>query len=190
MKETKKKLSKVTEKYASRKKKKGDSVKVAPIDLSSNTIYNVLEDSTIPFEERRQKLVEMMTVNLASHKDVEVSQTHIKMVKDIVKELLNRFTAHNRKSIEFTRDNPMHNLKESMQEVFDNYHAITVGRSDLKNKLSSVDSLIEDLGGEEKLVVALVEAKTRSTDAENMEQTLIDTKLLAENTTTLSTVIG
>jgi len=149
-----------------RKSKSKDKSKVAvkTIDLTSNVVYAVLEDNTIPFEERMEKIVEMLTVDLASKESVESSQENMTYVKDIVKELLSRFTAHNRKSIEFTRDNPLNKLKESMQEVFDNYHTISEGRSDLKGKLGTVDELIQKVGGEDKLVVALLESKNREID--------------------------
>jgi len=145
-------------------KKKETKQEVKTVDLSENEIYAVLEDSTIPFEERMEKIVAMLVVDLDSKEAVEASQVHIAQAKDIVRELLSRFTAHNRKSIEFTRDNPLSMLKESMQEVFDNYHKISEGRADLKGKLGTVDDLIRSIGGEDKLVVALVEAKTREND--------------------------
>jgi hypothetical protein len=155
------------ERYRNRSKKKTEKNQaVKTVDLTENKIYAVLEDSKIPFDERMEKIVEMLTVDLSSKDAVEVSMEHVTYVKDIVKELLNRFTAHNRKSIEFTRDNPLNKLKESMQEVFDNYHAITEGRSDLKGKLENVDDLIKQVGGEDKLVVALVEAKNRELERE------------------------
>ena len=155
------------EKYRNKKKTKNEKKVVAKvIDLTDNAVYAVLEDSTIPFEERMEKIVEMLTVDLDSKEAVAVSAEHMVQVKQIVKELLNRFTAHNRKSIEFTRDNPLNQLKESMQEVFDNYHKISEGRSDLKGKLGTVDDLIKKVGGEDKLVVALLEAKTREAERE------------------------
>jgi len=144
--------------------------------LTGNEVYAVLEDNTIPFEERMEKIVEMLTVDLDSKEAVEVSREHMVHVKDIVKELLNRFTAHNRKSIEFTRDNPLNQLKESMQEVFDNYHKISEGRADLKGKLGTVDELIKKVGGEDKLVVALLESKTRENDRVEMTDTLASAK--------------
>lgn len=150
------------DKYRRKKSSKTEETHVVKtVDLTDNEIYAILEDSTIPFDERMEKIVELLTVDLESQESVEKSQQNIAEVKEIVKELLNRFTQHNRKSIEFTRDNPLSKLKEGMQEVFDNYHKISEGRSDLKGKLSTVDELIQQVGGEDKLVVALVEAKSR-----------------------------
>ena len=153
------------ERYRNRKKNKNKTEKAAKvIDLTDNKVFAVLEDSTIPFDERMNQIVEMLTVDLESKESVEASRENITYVKNIVKELLNRFTAHNRKSIEFTRDNPLNKLKESMQQVFDNYHTISEGRADLKGKLGTVDELIKEVGGEDKLVVALLESKTREAD--------------------------
>ena len=161
------------ERYRNRSKKKTEKNQaVRTVDLTENKIYAVLEDSKIPFDERMEKIVEMLTVDLSSKEAVESSLEHVTYVKEIVKELLNRFTAHNRKSIEFTRDNPLNKLKESMQEVFDNYHAITEGRADLKGKLENVDDLIKQVGGEDKLVVALVEAKNRELERAAKQQEL------------------
>ena len=153
------------DRFRTRSKKKDKTQQVAKvIDLTDNKVFAVLEDSSIPFDERMQQIVEMLTVDLENKESVEASQENITYVKNIVKELLNRFTAHNRKSIEFTRDNPLNQLKESMQKVFDNYHTISEGRADLKGKLGTVDDLIRDLGGEDKLVIALLESKTREKD--------------------------
>lgn len=170
--ETGKKTSRL-DKYRSKRSKKNEVKReVKTVDLTENTVYAILEDSTIPFDERMEKIVAMLVVNLDSKEAVELSQQNITYAKDIVRELLSRFTAHNRKSIEFTRDNPLSKLKESMQEVFDNYHKISEGRADLKGKLGTVDQLIQDIGGEDKLVVALVEAKTRENDRVEMEGVL------------------
>jgi hypothetical protein len=65
-----------------------------------------------------------------------------------------------------------------MQEVFDNYHKITEGRSDLKGKLATVDELIKEVGGEDKLVVALVEAKSREIERTE-KQTTVNEKTVA-----------
>ncbi len=165
------------DKYRRRSKKKDEKKTVVKtIDLTGNEVYAVLEDNTIPFEERMEKIVAMLTVDLSSKEAVEASAVHMVHVKNIVKELLNRFTAHNRKSIEFTRDNPLNKLKESMQEVFDNYHKISEGRSDLKGKLGTVDDLIKKVGGEEQLVTALLESKTRETDRLAMVDALAEAK--------------
>ena len=165
------------ERYRNRTKKKTEqNQEVRTVDLTENKVYAILEDSTIPFDERMEKIIELMELDLSSKESVESSLEHITYVKEIVKELLNRFTAHNRKSIEFTRDNPLNKLKESMQEVFDNYHAITEGRSDLKGKLENVDDLIKQVGGEDKLVVALVEAKNRELEREAKQQEVTDAK--------------
>jgi len=149
------------ERYKLKRNKKGSTETRKAVDLSDNAIYDILVDATIPYEDRMNKIVEMLTLNVDSEAAVQESQQNVQMVKDIVKELLDQFTSHNRKSIEFTRDNPLSQLKESIQEVFDNYHSLSVGRSALKNKLTTVDSLIEEVGGEDKLVIALVEAKSR-----------------------------
>jgi len=172
--QTDKKVKKSSlEKYRRRSSKKDEKkTAVKVIDLTGNEVYAVLEDNTIPFEERMEKIVAMLTVDLSSKEAVEVSQENMVHVKNIVKELLNRFTAHNRKSIEFTRDNPLNKLKESMQEVFDNYHKISEGRADLKGKLGTVDELIQKVGGEEQLVTALLESKTRENDRLEMVDTL------------------
>ena len=163
------------ERYRRREKKKTETThEVRTVDLTENKVYAILEDSKIPFDERMEKIIELMELDLSSKESVESSLEHVTYVKEIVKELLNRFTAHNRKSIEFTRDNPLNKLKESMQEVFDNYHAISEGRADLKGKLENVDDLIKQVGGEDKLVVALVEAKNRELEREAKQQELTD----------------
>jgi len=169
-------------KYRRKTSKKNEAKhEVKVIDLTDNAVYAILEDNTIPFDERMEKIVEMLVVDLDSKEAVEVSQQNITYAKDIVRELLSRFTAHNRKSIEFTRDNPLSKLKESMQEVFDNYHKISEGRADLKGKLGTVDDLIASIGGEDKLVVALVEAKTREKDREVKEGILADSSASLRN---------
>jgi hypothetical protein len=172
--ETKKEQSALDKYRAKKQKKNQKEVKYVAktIDLTENKVYTILEDSTIPFDERMEKIVEMLTIDLSSKEAVDASQENITYVKQIVKELLNRFTAHNRKSIEFTRDNPLNQLKESMQEVFDNYHKISEGRADLKGKLGTVDELIRDMGGEDKLVVALLESKTREAEKAAKETAL------------------
>ena len=69
---------------------------VAGVDLSDNRINQVLVKN-IPSEDKLNQIVEILTVDLESEEIIEASGKNVKLVKDMVRDLLSRFTAHNRK---------------------------------------------------------------------------------------------
>ena len=136
--------------------------KVQTIDMSENQIYEILENETLSAEEMENKLIEMLSLDTSSIENVEQNFEQIKHLKNLVKQVLNQFAEHNKKSIELTRDNPLSKLSSGIKEVFENYHVMSEGREGLKSTLKTVDGMLKDLGGEEQLVAAMLNAKSKA----------------------------
>lgn len=167
------------EKVRTRRNHKTET-KTQTIDMSDNKIFEVLEDESLTSEEQEQKLFEMITLNTESSDFIEGNKELITQLKNNIKQVLNQFAEHNKRSIELTRDNPLSKLSSGIKEVFDNYHEMSDGRNELKSTLKTVDVMLRDMGGEDKLVAAMLEAKGRAKELSSITEKLTLAKEAAD----------
>lgn len=155
-----KRTKKATAETATKTKKK--------VDLSNNELYQIANDLSLSPHERTAKIKEKMELHLDSSEAAESCLERIKEAKQMVAELLSMFTAQNRASLELTRDNPLSALKQGIQEVFENYHAVATSRGELTRTLSIIDELLDEIGGEDKLIVAMLDAQTHKDNVDEI----------------------
>jgi len=156
----KEQIERQTARKARRQRKTETSTKV--IDMTDNEVFNLLEDENLTSEEKENKLVELLNLSEFTAEAVQENKELNTKLKNVIKQVLDQFSEHNKRSIELTRDNPLSKLSSGIQEVFENYHEMNEGRADLKGTLKTVDEMLRDMGGEDKLVSAMLEAKDRS----------------------------
>lgn len=172
-------------KRKSRRNHKTESkVEVQKIDMSENEIFQLLEDETLTANEKEEKLIELVSLNPESAESVKNNKDMMAKMKLLIKEVYDEFAEHNKKSIQLATDNPLSKLTSGIQEVFENYHVMTEERSELKGTLKTVDELLKEMGGEDKLVAAMLEAKGRSKEVLGLTEKVKVAKEVAEKSRT------
>lgn len=142
---------------------------VSEIDLENTEPYLILVDSSLDPKQKIEKIAALLTFN---SEDLEQNVQRVNENRAIVSQLLSDFTLHNKESIELVRDNPLSKLRSGIKEVFEEYHALVSNRSDLKSKLELIDELTEEKGGPQGLVDAMLTARDKELEKNNLEQEL------------------
>ncbi len=141
-----------------------DNETSAQFNVTNSKIHQILTDSSLEDSEKIAQVSEMMLLDFENPEGEKspLSEEQKKVadeVRTVIKKLVADYNEHNRECIRLTRDNPLSELKKSMQDVMDNYHKVVKGRQDLKGKIDNVEGIIAAVGGEKELVHAIVNAK-------------------------------
>lgn len=163
-----------------RRNRTDKTVEVKVIDMTDNEVFALLEDETLTAEEKQEKLLDLVSLNTESADSVKANKELMIQIKNMVKSVYDEFAEHNKRSVELAMNNPMSKLSSGIQEVFENYHEMSEGRADLKKTLKTVDELLQDMGGEDKLVSAMLEAKGRAKEMTKVTEKLKEAKTVVE----------
>ena len=149
-------------------------------DLENTAAFKILTDASLDPEEKIKKLVALLTFD----KDkLEQNVEYVNENRAIVAQLLADFTEHNKKSIELVRDNPLGHLRTGIKDVFQEYHSLVGGRTDLKEKLELIDDLIEQKGGPQGLIDAMLAARDKEVEKNALEKALNDATKIVQDLT-------
>ncbi len=138
-------------------------------DIETTELYKVLCNPDLDPKQKAEKIAEILTFN---EEDLEGSEKAVKEVQAVVAHFLTQFTKHNQDSIKLTRDNPLSELRTGIRQVFEEYHTLNQGRDDLKEKLKTIDEIIEQHGGPEGLIKALLTAKDKEIEKKALDEAL------------------
>ena len=142
---------------------------ISETDIENTEAYKILTDTSLTPEEKMEKMAELLSFN---EEDLEANVERINENRAIVAALLADFTLHNKESIELVRDNPLSKLRAGIREVFEEYHTLIGDRADLKAKLQLIDELTENKGGPEGLVDAMLAARDKEIEKNELEEIL------------------
>ncbi|NCC22667.1 MAG: hypothetical protein EOM26_09445 [Alphaproteobacteria bacterium] len=161
----------------------------AQFSLNESAIYRTLLDTSLDKSEMFDRISRMMLIDFEDtdserHPLNEKFGQQTTEIRAIIKKLVADYNEHNRECIRLSRDNPLSELKKSLQDVMDNYRDVVRGRADLKGKVQNVETMIAELGGEKELVKAIVDAIDRQREAERLEG------IVAERTRNVSGLDG
>lgn len=139
--------------------------------IEESKIFQIMTDATLDPKEKAEQISEILAFNLD---DPEASIAAVKENKEMVLYLARQFTDLNKESMALTRDNPLSELRSSISEVFNEYHQLVSNRSDLKEKLTLIDKIIDKHGGAEGLIKALLSAKDKQVEKEALDASLLE----------------
>ncbi|MCI5043196.1 MAG: hypothetical protein MRY72_00740, partial [Aquisalinus sp.] len=149
-------------------------------DLENTAAFKILTDASLDPEEKIKKLVALLTFD---KEQLEQNVEYVNENRAIVAQLLADFTEHNKKSIELVRDNPLGHLRTGIKDVFEEYHSLVGGRTDLKEKLELIDDLIEQKGGPQGLIDAMLAARDKEVEKNGLEKALNDATKIVQGLT-------
>ncbi|MCI5046972.1 MAG: hypothetical protein MRY59_05685 [Aquisalinus sp.] len=149
-------------------------------DLENTAAFKILTDASLDPEEKIKKLVALLTFD---KEQLEQNVEYVNENRAIVAQLLADFTEHNKKSIELVRDNPLGHLRTGIKDVFEEYHSLVGGRTDLKEKLELIDDLIEQKGGPQGLIDAMLAARDKEVEKNVLEKALNDATKIVQDLT-------
>lgn len=141
----------------------------AETDIENTEAFKILTDSSLDPEQKIEKLTALLTFD---EEDLEGNVERLNENRAIVAALLADFTQHNKESIELVRDNPLSHLRTGIKDVFEEYHSLVGHRSDLKDKLELIDELIEQKGGPQGLIDAMLTARDKEVEKNGLEKAL------------------
>ncbi len=139
--------------------------------IESTEAFKILTDVTLDPEQKIEKLTALLTFD---ETDLDSNVERLNENRAIVAALLADFTQHNKESIELVRDNPLSHLRTGIKDVFEEYHALVGDRADLKAKLELIDQLIEQKGGPQGLIDAMLAARDKEIEKNALEKALND----------------
>jgi len=139
--------------------------------IEDTEAYKILTDASLDPKQKIEKLTALLTFN---EEDLEGNVDRLNQNRAIVAALLADFTQHNKESIELVRDNPLSHLRTGIKEVFEEYHTLVGDRADLKAKLELIDHLIEEKGGPQGLIDAMLAARDKEVEKNALEKAMND----------------
>ena len=137
--------------------------------IEETQAFRILTDATLDPQQKIEQLTALLTFD---ENDLEGNVQRLNENRAIVAALLTDFTQHNKDSIELVRDNPLSHLRTGIKEVFEEYHALVGDRADLKEKLELIDQLIEQKGGPQGLIDAMLAARDNEVEKNALEKAL------------------
>ena len=137
--------------------------------IEDTEAFRILTDASLDPQQKIEKLTALLTFN---EEDLEGNVQRLNENRAIVAALLSDFTQHNKESIELVRDNPLSHLRTGIKDVFEEYHALVGDRADLKAKLELIDQLIEEKGGPQGLIDAMLAARDKEIEKNALEKAL------------------
>ncbi|GJL94283.1 MAG: hypothetical protein DHS20C05_06880 [Hyphococcus sp.] len=138
-------------------------------EIEDTEAFKILTDASLDPQQKIEKLTKLLTFN---EEDLEGNVERLHQNRSIVAALLADFTQHNKESIELVRDNPLSHLRTGIKDVFEEYHALVGDRADLKAKLELIDRLIEEKGGPQGLIDAMLTARDKEVEKNALESAL------------------
>lgn len=138
-------------------------------DIENTEAFKILTDASLDPEQKIEKLTALLAFD---ENDLEGNVQRLNENRAIVAALLADFTQHNKESIELVRDNPLSHLRTGIKDVFEEYHSLVGDRADLKAKLELIDKLIEDKGGPQGLIDAMLAARDKEVEKNALEKAL------------------
>ncbi|WP_428410170.1 hypothetical protein [Hyphococcus sp.] len=146
-----------------------ETAESATTEIENTEAFKILTDATLDPEQKIEKLMALLTFD---ENDLEGNVQRLNENRAIVAALLADFTQHNKESIELVRDNPLSHLRTGIKDVFEEYHALVGDRADLKAKLELIDQLIEQKGGPQGLIDAMLAARDKEVEKIALEKAL------------------
>ncbi len=154
-----------------------ETVSEASTSIEETEAFKILTDASLDPQQKIEKLTALLTFD---ENDLEGNVQRLNENRAIVAALLADFTRHNKESIELVRDNPLSHLRTGIKEVFEEYHALVGDRADLKTKLELIDQLIEQKGGPQGLIDAMLAARDKEIEKNALEKALNDATATVE----------
>jgi len=146
-----------------------DEATAAETSIEESDAFKILTDASLDPQQKIEKLTALLTFN---EEDLEGNVERLNQNRAIVAALLADFTLHNKESIELVRDNPLSHLRTGIKDVFEEYHALVGDRADLKEKLQLIDDLIEQKGGPQGLIDAMLAARDKEVEKNALEKAM------------------
>jgi hypothetical protein len=137
--------------------------------VETTEAFKILTDAGLSPEEKIELLTALLVFN---GEDLEGNVARLNENRAVVAALLADFTQHNKASIELVRDNPLTHLRSGIKDVFEEYHALAGAKGDLKAKLELIDQLIDQKGGPQGLIDAMLTARDKQVEKNALEATL------------------
>ena len=137
--------------------------------IEDTEAFKILTDASLDPQQKIEKLTALLTFD---ENDLEGNVQRLNENRAIVAALLADFTQHNKESIELVRDNPLSHLRTGIKDVFEEYHALVGDRADLKAKLELIDQLIEQKGGPQGLIDAMLAARDKEIEKNALEKAM------------------
>lgn len=162
-------VKKGLERFRRTKAGEQDNAEAKKMDMSeveNSPVFKILSDATIDPKEQAEKIAELLFFN---ENDLESNPKAIAENQKIVKYLLQKFSELNREALKLRRDNPLSELRGGTREVLEEYYKLVNSRSDLKEKLLTIDDIIEKHGGPEGLIKAMLSAKDKEKEKLELE---------------------
>ncbi|WP_425409661.1 hypothetical protein [Hyphococcus sp.] len=138
-------------------------------EIEDTEAFKILTDATLDPQQKIEKLTALLTFN---DEDIDGNVQRLNENRAIVAALLADFTRHNKESIELVRDNPLSHLRTGIKDVFEEYHTLVGDRADLKAKLELIDKLIDEKGGPQGLIDAMLAARDKEVEKNALEKAL------------------
>jgi hypothetical protein len=138
-------------------------------DIEQTEAFRILTDASLDPQQKIEKLTALLTFR---EDDLDGNVQRLHENRAVVAALLADFTQHNKESIELVRDNPLSHLRTGIKEVFEEYHSLVGDRADLKAKLELIDQLIEQKGGPQGLIDAMLAARDKELEKNALEKAL------------------
>jgi hypothetical protein len=138
-------------------------------DIENSEAFKILTDASLDPQQKIEKLTALLSFD---ENDLEGNVERLNENRAIVAALLADFTQHNKESIELVRDNPLSHLRTGIKDVFEEYHSLVGDRADLKAKLELIDKLIEEKGGPQGLIDAMLAARDKEVEKNALEKAL------------------
>lgn len=140
-------------------------------DIEDTEAFKILTDASLDPQQKIEKLTALLTF---TDEDLEGNVQRLNENRAIIATLLADFTRHNKESIELVRDNPLSHLRTGIKDVFEEYHTLVGDRADLKTKLELIDQLIEEKGGPQGLIDAMLAARDKEVEKNALEKALTE----------------
>ncbi len=152
--------------------------------IEETEAFRILTDASLDPRQKIERLTALLTFD---EEDLEGNVQRLNENRAIVAALLSDFTQHNKESIELVRDNPLSHLRTGIKDVFEEYHSLVGDRADLKAKLELIDQLIEQKGGPQGLIDAMLAARDKELEKNALEKAMTEATGAVE---TLNSDIG
>jgi hypothetical protein len=144
------------------------------IDIENSPVWKVLNDTSLDAKEQAEEIAKLLHFN---EEYLEANPKAITENQEVVKYLLSKFSELNREALKLRRDNPLSELRGGTRDVLEEYHKLVNGRSDLKEKLVLIDAIIEQHGGPEGLIKAMLSAKDKENEKIILDQGVADARI-------------
>ena len=140
-------------------------------NIETTEAFKILTDPSLDPAQKIERLTALLAFD---EEDLERNVERLNENRAVVAALLSDFTQHNKESIELVRDNPLSHLRTGIKDVFEEYHALLGDRADLKSKLELIDSLIDEKGGPQGLIDAMLAARDKEIEKNALEKALAE----------------